>query len=174
MVGDFVVAHAEHFDVLPVVRAVTGNHRHEGAFLFFFGVEVFQGVGDGQVRHPFAFAKAVFVAFGGVDVRFKVHVGFGCREAHAARLHVDRLQIHGGDFHLVDGLRLACRVFGEGVGAGGGQQHGSGQCGFFDAHGYLLKVYERLEDALGLRMNSTHSAKSAASNNTICGKRVSQ
>ncbi|MNC63492.1 hypothetical protein D3C75_1136160 [compost metagenome] len=94
--------------------AIAGNHWHKGAFLLLTGIGVSQGVGDGQVRHPFARAKTVLVALNRVDIRFQVDVGFSRWQPHATRIHIDRLQVDGRDLQLVHFYRLASRVLFEG------------------------------------------------------------
>jgi len=93
------------------VRPVAGHHRHEHAAGLAPVIQPGQQVVDAQVGDPLAVGEAVGVVARGVDVGLQMHVRLGGRQHHARRLHLDRLEIDGGDLHAVQELRLADRIF---------------------------------------------------------------
>ena len=109
---DLVLARALELDVVAVVRAVAGHHRHHVALddLVRAGSLVSSYLTSRYgIQKPSG--KAVGVVGQRVDVGFEMDVGLG-RLAHVAfRLHVDGLQIDGGDLHAGDVLRRADGIF---------------------------------------------------------------
>ncbi len=83
------------------MRAVAGDHGHEIAADLFFAVELDDLLLHQQIGNPLALSETVGIVAQCADVRLEMHAGLLRRAHHALWLHLDRLQVNGGDFHAV-------------------------------------------------------------------------
>src|SRR5665213_640125 len=107
---ELVAAGARELDVIAVVRAVVGHHRHHHALDHVLSALLRHRVMHVQIRDPRAVGEAVGVLVAGMDVGFEMDVGELRVAHHPRRLHHDGLQVNGGELHAGTNLRLADRI----------------------------------------------------------------
>ena len=96
-----VRACAEHLDICAIVRAIICAHRHEHALDALARLTLRELVVHRQVRDPLADTEAALITLGCMDIRLDVDICLICREAHAGRLHRDRLEVHERNLEVV-------------------------------------------------------------------------